>query len=346
MSTDRIAALEQRLTRLERERRISAGLLAAGLVLLVASQTSRPQAQAGAAPATVKAPFTVVNDQGQPIFSITRAGAETKLEMIDGGTAVAGLSASKDASVLFLGDSKAFARVGMNFGGPDTGPSIALKDSGGELFTVGTEAVSINAPMKVSPGEFPDKDALSVSGTVSMRDAKGRRGTTLGDTGLRVHGADGVAVAASLGVDDARKGRLVVGLPTGPHGVIAQPSAGGVSFSLSDGPGKDYRIGMLAVPGDVAFLRMNTGKQQVTLITDTTSGAVNVFNANGNAAASLSSTTNGNGQLELGDAAGNTTVEAGTTGDGLGVVRAGPRMGGAVGFAGSLPWAILGKAAK
>ena len=103
---------------------------------------------------------------------------------------------------------------------------------------------------------------------------------------------------------------------------------------------------MLAVPGDVAFFRMNTGKQQATMIADTTHSAVNLFNVSGHAAVSLSSKPDGAGQLELGDNDGDTTVEAGTTSGGLGFVRAGPGSGGAVGSDGSVPWAILGKRAK
>jgi hypothetical protein len=345
MSTDRIVALEERLVKLERERRVSTGLVVLSLALLVASQTAAPHAQPG--PETkFKAPFKVVNNVGETIFSVESVGSETRVSIIDNDFVVAGMNGSKDGSSLHLSAKDGIARLGMNFDGPATGPSILMKDADGEVLTVGSKAASLKAPLTVTTGDSGKEDALELIGSMSVRDLKGRRGASVSPTALRVHGADGSAVAASLGVDEGGKGRLVVGLSTGPRGVLAQPSGGGISFALFDGPGKDYRAGLLAVPGDVAFFRINAGKQQATMIADTTHAAVNLFNASGHAAASLSSKSDGTGQLELGDSDGDTTIEAGTTSEGLGVVRAGPRMGGVVGFEGSLPFAILGKRAR
>ena len=285
ISRDRIVALEERLARLERQRRVSAGLAVLSLALLVASQTAAPHAQPG--PETkIKAPFKVVNNLGQTIFSVKPLDRRHRVAL-DQDVVVAGMSGSKDGSSLHLSAKDGIARLGMNFDGPASGPSILMKDADGEVLTVGSKAASLKAPLTVTTGDSGKEDALELVGSMSVRDSKGRRGASLTPTAVRVHGADGSAVAASLGLDDAGKGRLVVGFPTGPRGVVAQPSGGGISFTLSDGLGKDYRIGMLAVPGDVAFFRMNTGKQQATMIADTTHSAVNLFNVSGHAAVSL-----------------------------------------------------------
>jgi hypothetical protein len=345
MSTDRMVALEERLARLERQRRVSAGLVIASLTMLVATQTAAPHAQPG--PDTkIKAPFKVVNNVGETIFSVESTGAETRVSVLDKDFVVAGMNGSKDGAILHVSSKDGVARLGLNFDGPGTGPSILMKDADGEVFTVGSKEASLKAPLTVTTGDSGKEDALQLIGSMSVRDSKGRRGASITPSVVRVHGGDGIAVAASLGVDDAGKGRLAVGLPTGPRAVIGQPASGGVSFALYDGPTKDYRIGMLAVPGDVSYFRLTSAKQQATITVNPTTSAFNLFNQSGHAAATLSSGTSGTGQLELGDEDGDTVVEAGATNEGLGVVRAGPRMGGVVGFEGSLPWAILGKRSR
>lgn len=346
MSTERIVSLDARLARLERERRVSAGLVVLSLGLLVASQTAGPQAQSSASPATVKAPFAVVDARGQTIFSVENVGSETRVNLVRDDKVLAGFNAGVEGSVLHMSAKQSVARLGVDFAGAGTGPSIMMKDAEGDVLTVGSDAATLKAPLTVSSGDASKEEALSVIGSVSIRDSKGRRAASVGSSGFSVYGSDGVAVAASLGVDAAGKARLAVGLPTGPRAVIGQPASGGVSLAFYDGATKDYRIGMLSVPGDVSYFRMTNAKQQATLTVSPTDSSLHLFNASGHSAATLSSTTTGAGKLELGDEDGDTTVEAGTTSEGLGVIRAGPRMGGVVGFEGSLPWAILGKRAK
>lgn len=347
MTPDRIAVLEHRIAELERKRRstLTLSVLAVAFAAVVTHSVGIG-AQGGSDLSTVRAPFRIVNPRGEEIFTVTQAGSETRLSIFDHGVASTVLAGGDGPSFLVLGGgSKGTARIGTDFEGLGTGPSILLKDSNGEVFRAGSKEVSIQAPLTVTPAKEPmllvDNDNVRIFGTLAMRASKGSS-ASIGPSGLRILGADGAAVA-SLGVDDAGKGRLVVGLAGGARGVLGQPPSGGISFGLFDAPGAQYRIGMSATPGSSSFLRMFSGKRSVDLTVTPASSAVHVSNDAGFASASLTSTANGFGQLELGDAAGNTTVEAGTTDEGKGVVRVGPRMGGVVGFEGSMPWALLGK---
>src|ERR1044072_4415511 len=144
MSPPRIVGLKQRLARLERERRVSAGLVVLSLVLLVASQTTRPHAQ-GSAETKIKTPFQVVNNRGETVFSVESSGSDTKVSIVNENTIVAGLNAGKEGSSLYLSGKQAVARLAVDFDGPGTGPSILMKDSDGEVLTVGSKAASLTA---------------------------------------------------------------------------------------------------------------------------------------------------------------------------------------------------------
>jgi len=162
--------------------------------------------------------------------------------------------------------------------------------------------------------------------------------------GVHVFGANENDVQASLGLDAANKGVVRIGAATAAHGTIGATKNGGVSFALYDGPGPDFRIGMLAAP-DMSYVRLNKSNNAIHLNVDgNDGGAIHLFNTAGNAAASLQSTRSGYGKLSLGNVSGDTMVEAGVTTDGLGIVRAGPRIGGpATNNLTGLPFAIVGK---
>jgi hypothetical protein len=353
MSVERLTALEHRVAVLERRQRSSLVIAGAGCaVLALASLIPATHAQS---PSQVRAPFSVVNAGGQEIFSVTQAGSNTRVSIVDRGTVITTWSADAEGAELSLGvaKSKGLARLAVDFNGADTGPSLLLADSTDELLAVEKGSVEISAPLTVSPKDTPvlkvEPDSVTVTSTVNVRASKGGNRASLGPTSLSIHGGDGASVAASLGLDTVGRGRLVVGLPSGPRGVLGQPADGGISFALFDGPGAQYRIGMLASPQSSSFLRLYSGKRQIELNVNPASGSLHLFNDAGYAAASIDATPGGFGKISLGDAAGDAVVEAGLTTDGLGVVRTGPDMGGTTGaMSGGLvvPRAILGRRAK
>lgn len=344
MSVDRLTALEHRLAVLERHRRSSFLLAVTGCsALALAGLIPSTQAQGTS---QVRAPFSVVNAAGQEIFSVTQAGSDTRVNIVDKGQVVATWSASDDGASLTLGGTKAkgFARLAVNFDGAGTGPSLLMAKSNSNVLRVEDDSVEISAPLTVLPKD--DKPAFRVQenlvtaiGELTVRSDKGNNRTSLDATKLSIHGAD-AAVAASLGLDAAGKGRLAVGAPNGVRAVLGHPQAGGISFTLWEGAAP--RLSMLAATNS-STLGVYSGKRSAELNAGPSSSHLNMHNDEGYAAVSLVSSGAGSGHLMLGNAAGDTTVEAGMTNEGLGVVRAGPRMGGVVGFEGSLPWAILGK---
>jgi hypothetical protein len=352
MSVDRLAALERRLALLERRRRSSFGIALLGFAALAASQVTRTDAQSTS---QVRAPFSVVNARGEDIFSVTQAGSQTRVSIVDKGAVVAMWTGDEESASLSLGGTKsnALVRLGVNFNGASTGPSLLLADRTDELLSVEKGSVEISAPLTVTPKDVPalkvEHDSVTATNSMTVRASKGGNRTSLGPTSLSVHGSDGASIAASLGLDSSGKGRLVVGAPSGPRGVLGQPADGGISFALFDAPGTQYRIGMLAAPMSSSFLKLYSGKRQAELTVNPASGSLHLFNEAGYAAASLDSTAGGFGKMSLGNAAGDAVVEAGMTTDGLGVVRAGPDLGGTTGaMSGGLvvPRAILGRKAR
>ena len=82
---------------------------------------------------------------------------------------------------------------------------------------------------------------------------------------------------------------------------------------------------------DAPFIVRSHSGKTIAEITDGSSGSygLNIYNPNGGseAVAFLGGTNNGNGKLQLGDAAGNSLVEAGVLPGNIGVVRVYPMNG-------------------
>ena len=82
---------------------------------------------------------------------------------------------------------------------------------------------------------------------------------------------------------------------------------------------------------DAPFIVRNHSGKTIAEITDASSGTygLNIYNPTGGsgAVAFLGGTNNGNGKLQLGDAAGNSLVEAGVLPGNIGVVRVYPMNG-------------------
>jgi hypothetical protein len=224
------------------------------------------------------------------------------------------------------------------------------KEAGGEVARIAPTADGVTFTVgERSGGGINAGVGSSGNGYLVLKAAGGKPAIDMGrpdgtPMGVYVLAPDGVNVRASLGLDENQKGRLRVGDPKGPRGVLGATKSGAMSFGLFDTESSDFRVGMLAAP-DETFVRVKGQKNSVHLNTSAEGAAVHIFNSSGNSAASLESTTNGYGKFSLGDADGNTMVQAGTTVDQLGVVRVGPMMGGPLAVPG-LPFAILGKKPK
>jgi hypothetical protein len=326
----------------------------------------------GPASGSMQAPWQIVDASGRPLVSVdqsgltlrgtlrvrSEAGVETA-SLVDGvltlgdvkkGGITTGVGASGVGFVLVRRSSGADGLalgqhsgnpLGMYVIGPDGGSQASLQLNGqdaGQLVLGPLDKGGLTAGVGGSGAGFAlvreqdGKDALRIGRYQNAPFA------------VTVVGADGQTPQASLGLDDRQKGRLRVGDPGGARGVLGTTSSGGVSFALFDGPGSDYRVGLLAA-SDMSFVRLNKSKVAIHLNVDGNDGAaLHLFNQLGNAAASLRSMPGGNGQMTLGNPSGDTTVEAGTTTDGVGIVRAGPRIGGpATNNLTGLPFAIVGK---
>jgi hypothetical protein len=115
------------------------------------------------------------------------------------------------------------------------------------------------------------------------------------------------------------------GSPIAILGPIKDEPGGRVAVFQADGTGSSLTA---ASQGATLTLRTPGSKASVFL---QAAGQMDLFNAGGTAAFSVTARTAGNGRLTLGDADGNTMVEAGSSRDGVGIVRAGPRLGGTTG---------------
>ena len=319
MSIDRFLELERRLAVLERQRRFSAVMAAVGLIALVIGlQMTVTEAQT---PASVRAPFRVLNSAGQEVFAINQVGSDTRVTISHKGAVVSTWSAGDESAMMSLGNaqSKGVVRLGMDFLGSDTGPSLLLSNGTHDLLNVDNNSVDIDAPLTVSPKDIPilkvEQNLVTVGEALSVRASKGGNRTSIAPNRVAVHGGDGVAVAASLGLDNAGGGRLAVGGPGGPRGVLGSSPEHGISLQLSE------------------------GKRSVVLLAAPAGGSLRLNNDAGYSVASLEMTTGGNGLMTIGSAGGDPLVKATVSTDGVGVVRTGP-VGGA-GY--SPPTEIIGR---
>jgi hypothetical protein len=281
---------------------------------------------------TLRAPFSVTDAAGRELFRVGDG---------DEGTRIASTLAvtNNDRPIL------AMSSEGLTVTNTFTLNTVAGKPAAALLATAG-RATSLTLLADDGGGGVSLGVVNSGSGFLELSEPSGVTSVRIGaiesnKMGLRV--MQGSTVQASIGLDDANKGIVRVGDPTGPRGVLGATRSGGVSFALYNDAGTDYRVGMLAAP-DNSFVRLNGQGNAVHLNADGEGSAVHVFNKLGNAAVSAISSPSGHGQLTLGNAEGDTIVQAGMTVDGLGVVRAGPMMGGAgTGGLQGVPFAILGK---
>jgi hypothetical protein len=285
---------------------------------------------------TVRAPFAVVDATGRELLKVSDDASGAKI------TAPFRVT-SNDRPILEMTDPGLKMRGSLTVNNSAGNPAALLESDsvGGAILTVGDSFRKAGA---VTIGAAGGND-----GFVGLATRAGKNGVLIGTPeergmGVYVLGEDGDKVQASLGLDDGKKGIVRIGDQAAPHATLGHTKSGGVSFALYDGPGPDFRVGLLAAP-DMSFVRLNKSKNAIHLNVDgNDGGAVHLFNAFGNAAASLQSTPNGYGRLSIGNVSGDTMVEAGVTTDGLGIVRAGPRIGGpATNNLTGLPFAIVGK---
>jgi hypothetical protein len=372
--------IERRLAMAERTARASRIVSSIALLACVGAFVlpQRPVAHAQGTPlsSTVQAPFLVVDKSGQPILRVDDPGVTLRgaLRLRDGSGAE---SASIANGVLNLGDEKK-GGLTAGLGGSGNGYVLVRTVTGQDgiglgpylnqpmgVYVLGPDGRTPQASLQINDKQkgalflgAPNEGGLSAgvgASGVGFALFRGNAASQIlrigsyqgGPFAISVLGADGQTPQATLGLDDAQKGSLRVGDPRGVRGVLGATKSGGVSFALYDGAGSDYRVGLLAAP-DMSFVRLNKAKNAIHLNVDgNDGGAIHVFNALGNAAASLVSTSSGYGKLSLGNVSGDTMVEAGTTTDQLGIVRAGPTIGGpATNNLTGLPFAIVGKKAR
>ena len=305
MSADRFIELEleRRLAVLERQRRWSAVVAAVSLIALVIGfQMTMTEAQTSA---SIRAPFRVLNSAGQEVFAINQVGNDTRVTISHKGAVVSTWSAGDESAMLSLGNaqSKGVVRLGMDFLGSDTGPSMLLSDGTHDLLNVDNNSVDIDAPLTVSPKDIPilkvEQNLVTVGEALNVKASKGGNRVSIAPNNVSVHGGDGVSVAATLGLDATGKGRLVVGTQ-GSRGVLGTAADGAISLQVTDGKGS-------------AQLRAAAGRSSVRVVNNAGYGVV-----------SLENTAAGNGMITVGSDAGDTLVTVGISTDNVGVVRTGP----------------------
>ena len=139
--------------------------------------------------------------------------------------------------------------------------------------------------------------------------------------------------------DDTQQPRLLIGNPVGARVVLGMTKDETPNVVLYTRDNR-YRAAMM---GDVASpqVMLSSSAKSVVL----TGGALQFNNTDNTPIVTLGLSENGNGRLQLADAAGTTMVEAGTNASGFGIVRAGPQFGGPVGSL-TIPWHIQGRKAQ
>ena len=142
--------------------------------------------------------------------------------------------------------------------------------------------------------------------------------------------------------DDTQQPRLVIGNPVGARVVLGMTKEENPNVVLYT---RDNRF-RAAMMGDAEHPQiMLSSRPGTAILMMQDAGGLLQFNNNANAIVTLGLSENGNGRLQLADAAGTTMVEAGTNASGFGIVRAGPQYGGAVGSL-TIPWQIQGRKAR
>ena len=142
--------------------------------------------------------------------------------------------------------------------------------------------------------------------------------------------------------EDTGQGRLVIGNPVGARVVLGMAKDETPNVVLYS---RDNRF-RGAMMGDVEHPQIVLGSSAGTaaLMMNKTGGVLQ-FTNNTSPIVTLGLSENGNGRLQIADAAGTTMVEAGTSANGFGIVRAGPQFGGPVGSL-TIPWHIQGRKAR
>lgn len=290
MSHDRITVLEQRVAELERNlttecsgraahatagrARVWVAPLVVGLALGVASAGTTTRAQVAPTTATVRAPFRVVDSGGEAVFSVENVGGGARVTIKDRNSGSVTLGASDGGGFLVVGGAQGFVRMGVDFQGAGTGPTLELKSGAEDILSVTAKAVSIKAPLTVSPNNAPTLQianrTIKVTGALSTHDADGNElvamGRHSGGTFLRV-GADktgGVSIGRVVGGFVSVRGfggkeRMLLGFPDLDQGPVLQVRGDdGVSIKASLGV-DDVGAGRLVV-GDPAGARGVLGR--------------------------------------------------------------------------------------
>jgi hypothetical protein len=265
----RVAALEARIAQLEqRGRRSWLALTVVALATLAAAQVASVQAQSDAQTLTVKAPFRVVDGRGMPML-VVEGGSSPHLDVIAQDRVVARLGGSADDAFLALSKGKDSARIGVDFDGAGTGPTIRLNGADGPLLDVSATGVNVKAPLSVSVDD------------TRLLDVKAQGVTATGP--LTVTNATGTEIAR-----------------------IAAQAAGAIAFTVGDRSRGGINAGVAASGNGYFRLATREGKRGIDLGTSPDSAlGLYVFGSDDTRAqASLGLDSSGKGILRVGDPTG------------------------------------------
>ena len=259
-----VAQIEQRFAQIEQElawtrqqltkaRRGSHGViwgwraLGAATLAMVATGITVVSASTGPQTLTVKAPFTVVDDSGQPVMEVASNGirlshkgvafmyaTETGIGLTHGNTPLVGLVSTSGGGRLQV-DSKAGAMVGSLGYDPKSGATQLLVSGNGSSATLGTHNSALGLRFFKGSQETAGMGQTTSGGAISLYRASG-------------------SVATALGSDASGMGYMEIDTASGVPSVALQQHSGGGYFALTN-PGGTARVEAGVLPGDLGVVR-------------------------------------------------------------------------------------------
>ncbi len=297
----------------------------AGFAIVLALAFAAPPYRVGAqkgigAPLTVRAPFTVVDDLGQPVAIVQ---GSNKGDDVRRGLAVYSLTGNATSGVFANSDGDGLLWVGVNDPGLKGG-SVRIgisedKQPGLAIYHGSTKVIRI----------ADDQGA----GLISVNDAAGNPMVRLQEkSGAIGRGAVVFAPTGKAGASvtaDPKGGIVKVYMPNGTSvgGLLAGQNGGQVDLTSAVGGKSGLSLSVQPAGGMVRLFPAAGGTARAELSAEAAGGAMTLYDGSSSPALVLQTNEDGGGRLEI-NRAKQIFVEAGINGVNRGVVRVGPFIGG------------------
>lgn len=335
----------------------NAALAIAGVAVLSAFSRTK----LGEVGQTVTAPFTVVDEAGQPMLRVKRSedGTMNLLTMYENGTGVYQVSAMSSGGRVMVYAADGKGGVGLAANGQGNGEVAVFDNEGNRIADInrgshGGQGLGVYSEGKLV-GEFYGSQGFGVASAASLY-ARDEGRALVGRLGLAIddieRGAQGDALPATSGggggpppPPTGHDGLVIFGTNNSPI-VQAYANAaqnGSVSAYSSTDPKTFAGIGVAQGGPDIALKVGGVVRAGFGVINGRAS--LDMSNASGAGIVVITEGAAGAGMFQLSNQSGAPTVEGGTLPDGHGIVRVGPQFQCGGTFAGLIqPDCIRGRA--